>query len=110
MSVSVTITGGAPPPDLAPQMPGISVDELAKLEGPLFKHLRGNPADAARFLDDPAGLLRKVVPQAGGVLTAIEARQAAARSSVPDGGGVELTGLRVDVEKPDRRPKPPRDA
>lgn len=108
MSVSVTIVGGAPPPDLAAQAPGISLEELAKLEGPLLDHLRGTPGEAARFLDDPASVLRKVAPQAGGLLTAIEARQAAARASVPDGGGVELTGLQVDVQK-GKPPKPTRE-
>src|SRR5437879_1287479 len=84
MSVRVTIRGGPPPADLATRAPGVSADALAKLERALFDRLEADPTEAARYLRDPIGVLRRVAPQSTELLAALEAAYAAAASTVPD--------------------------
>lgn len=100
VNLTVNIKGGAPPEDLAERVPGLSVPELAKLERTVMTRLAANPAEAARYLQDPIGVLRTVAPRAAKVIAALEAARTAAGSTLPGAADAELESLEVKAEKP----------
>ena len=100
VNVTANVVGGAPPAELADQVPGLNVSDFAKLEKTVLDRLAGNPAEAARFLNDPIGVLRAAAPGSAKLIATLDAHRAAAAKTAPDMSGVDLQKLDVKVGKP----------
>jgi hypothetical protein len=107
VSLSVNIVGGAPPPDFGKHAPHVDVAQLAKLEKQLMDHLKANPADAARFLTDPTGVLKKVAPKQTKLIAALAATRGAKAKVVAPAAAGHLDSVKVTVGKKRVAPRTP---
>jgi hypothetical protein len=79
------------------------VSEMARLEEPLVKYLKGNRQALAHFVSDPIAVLRSAVPDEGELIDRIAAARAPSDSPLPHVADVELTSVEVTMEKRRRR-------
>ena len=91
VNLTVNIRGGRPPGKLG--------ETLGKHEEAVLDYLEKHPAERARLMTDPLGVLREILPHEKTLHAELAAMRAAKNTTAADVPDVELTSLAINVKR-----------
>lgn len=91
VELTVNIRGGRPPGKLG--------ELLGKHEKAVLDYLEKHPAERARLMTDPLGVLREILPHEKTLHTELAAMRAAKNTTAADAPDVELTSFTINVNR-----------
>jgi len=95
VNLTVNIRGGRPPGNLGAL--------LGKHEEAVLDYLEKHPAERARLMTDPLGVLREILPHEKPLHAELAAMRAAKNTTAADVPDVELTSLAINVNRKEKK-------
>ena len=96
VTLTINIRGG--------RAPGKLGELLGKHEEAVLDYLEKHPAELARLMTDPLGVLREILPHENALHAELAAMRATKNTTTADVPDVELTSLAINVDRKERKP------
>jgi hypothetical protein len=96
VKLTVNVRGGRPPGKLG--------ELLGEHEEAVLNYLEKHPAERARLMTDPLGVLREILPREKALHAELAAMRATKNTTAADAPDVELTSLAINVARKEKKP------